>query len=163
MIPYSWFFSPWVSSLCGFTILRKLDSLVVFLHKNLSIILLDAHVIPVSIRTIGRKWKPCVNEHNKMHREMPPLKYRPLTSVGLDRTLVRFVSLTRQCWVSRPIVGICSVVSTRLSMWINERHSRFLLAGKCIITFWKFQATWMNGMNCPVCRRPVRILVIPMR
>lgn len=30
--------------------------------------------------------------------------------------------------------------------------------GKCIITFWKFQANWMSGMNCPVCRQPVSVI-----
>jgi len=60
--------------------------------------------------------------------------------------------------VGRPRHDTCPICISDSSLSV-ETNCGHLFCGKCIITFWKFQSNWVSGMNCPVCRQPVTVLL----
>ncbi|UJR26399.1 hypothetical protein I4U23_007731 [Adineta vaga] len=59
----------------------------------------------------------------------------------------------------RPRHDTCPICLNDSSVLSVETNCGHLFCGKCIITFWKYQSNWMNGMNCPVCRQAVTVLL----
>lgn len=53
----------------------------------------------------------------------------------------------------------CPICLTDASVLTAQTNCGHIFCGKCIISFWKFQANWMSGMRCPVCRQQVTVLL----
>ncbi|CAF2355678.1 unnamed protein product [Rotaria sp. Silwood2] len=61
--------------------------------------------------------------------------------------------------IGRPRHDTCPICLTDSSVLSVETNCGHLFCGQCIITFWRFQGNWMTGMNCPVCRQRVTVLL----
>ncbi|CAF1117154.1 unnamed protein product [Adineta steineri] len=59
----------------------------------------------------------------------------------------------------RPRHDVCPICLSDSSVLSVETNCGHLFCGNCIITFWKYQANWMSGMKCPVCRQSVTVLL----
>ncbi|CAF0835240.1 unnamed protein product [Adineta ricciae] len=54
---------------------------------------------------------------------------------------------------------MCPICLTEPSVLTVETNCGHVFCGKCIVSYWKFQSNWTSGLNCPVCRQAVTVLL----